>query len=61
MVVVGEIDSFFFFFPHGDYVVVVSCGCGCCWWFLEASLCFFFLCGGCFLWLWLWLVVGLVV
>ena len=38
-------------------MVVVSCGCGCCWWFLEASLCFFFLCGGSFLWLWLWLVV----
>ena len=47
----------FFFLSLGDYVVVVSCGCGCCW-FLEASL-FFFLYGGCFLWL--WLVVGLVV
>ena len=55
MVVVGEIDSFFFFFPHGDYVVVVSCGCGCCCWFLEASLCFFFS-----LW-WLFLVVVAVV
>ena len=20
----------------GDYVVAISCGCGCCWWFLEA-------------------------
>ena len=49
--VVGEIDNFFF--PLGDYVVVISCGCDCCWWFLKASLCFFFLCGGSFLWLWL--------
>ena len=38
---------------HCDYVVVISCGCGCCWWFLKASLCFFFLYGGSFLWLWL--------
>ena len=36
---------------HCDYVVVISCGCGCCWWFLKASLCFFFS-----LW-WLFLVV----
>ena len=37
-----------------DYVVVISCGCGCCWWFLKASLCFFFfLYGGSFVWLWL--------
>ena len=48
VVVVGEIDSFF--------VIMwwfISCGCGCCWWFLKASLCFFFLYGGSFLWLWL--------
>ena len=58
IVVVSKIDSFFVFFfsPLGDYVVVVSCGCGCCWWFLKSSLCLFFLCGGSFLRL--WLVVG---
>ena len=58
IVVVSKIDNFFVFFfsPLGDYVVVVSCGCGCCWWFLKSSLCLFFLCGGSFLRL--WLVVG---
>ena len=28
-------DQLFFFF-FGDYVVAISCGCDCCWWFLEA-------------------------
>jgi len=45
--------SLCFFFPLGDYVVVVCCGCGC-WWFLKASLCFFFS----LWWLFLAIVVG---
>ena len=56
LLVRSTVSLCFFFFPLGDYVVVVSCGCGCCWWFLKSSLCLFFLCGGSFLRL--WLVVG---
>ena len=36
-----SIVSLCFFLPLGDYVVVVSCECGC-WWFLKAFLSFFF-------------------
>ena len=31
-----EVVGFRVFFFFGDYVVAISCGCGCCWWFLEA-------------------------
>ena len=31
----GGVEIGFFFFL-GDYAVAISCGCGYCWWFLEA-------------------------
>ena len=59
----GGVEISFFF---GDYVVAISCGCGCCWGgFWRLKFCFvlffffFFLCGDYFLWL--WLVVDLVI